>query len=209
LEPRYAAVLPQHLGKHRGEGDSPDAAIALGVPDTEDVLDEVDVAPAQPPELLAPHAGQHERPEHAPRLLVGEGSGNAADFLRLQDPPLPPRQLRPFRSGCPVRLDELLALRGSEDGVQHRHVPSDRRRPKLVALLGKVRGDVARPDRVQRQRSERVLKPLPDAPVLRNGRRLPPPPRLTLREPSLCVGLERQGARLPPARPLDVCEPVP
>ena len=161
LEARAAAVLPELLGERRRERDRPDAVLGLRVADAEDVLDEVDVAPAERLQLGAADAGQDERQEDDARLLVVE---------RVARPGRP----RPARGSA--------SAAAAASAARHRSRGSTRRAPPLRAVLkiacrtvtsrptvdgavarralGDVLGDVARPDRGERQRPEAAPQPL-------------------------------------------------
>jgi hypothetical protein len=63
----------------------------------------------------AADAGEDERQEHEPRLLVRERLGDAGDLGGLEDRRAERRQLRPFSTLCRVCFDEFLAPPRGED----------------------------------------------------------------------------------------------
>jgi hypothetical protein len=87
---------------------------------------------------------------------LSERAVDAYDLLGREDPPLPPRLSRTFRPTGRVRVDELLADRRLEQRRQHGHVTADGR-GRVAGLLHRLDevGDVARPDRSERQFPER------------------------------------------------------
>ena len=114
------------------------------------LVDEVDVAPAERLQLAAADAGQHERQEHGARLLVGERLRDAGDLGRLEDPPAPPRHLRPLRPLDRVRVDQLLRFAVLKIVVEDVDVAADGRRRVVAGARATYSATCARPDRAER-----------------------------------------------------------
>ena len=145
-------------GKFRLESgrdrDRSDPFLGLGVHDSENPLQEIHVSPAEGLKFGPTEAAEDEDEKDDARLSVRELGRDASDFFPLQDPPAPPRSLRSLRVLGGIRLDKLLPLRGREDRVKDRDVPTDRRGSVRLRRRGDVLRDLTGTDPRERQRAE-------------------------------------------------------